>query len=223
MVGRKRFAGAARLLAHPIYFTSTFAATFLPWINFLRNWVGATTAVGLLIGAGVVIGSCIPLAIKLCRYSLLCGEVRCALKRLPIDSDTLLIGAGGGSFKAIGMLLKAWEEELPHKPPPYSICVSLDLENAVTGFYPALDSLRFCLRPSVIIVLTDIGTGMTARRLKEWLASVDTVKEANFFSLIVSEAAASSGEWNGVYTLAVANRKSRQRSIIPWISTRDEH
>jgi hypothetical protein len=36
VVGRKRLTRAAQLLAHPIYFTTTFAVALLPWINF---WV----------------------------------------------------------------------------------------------------------------------------------------------------------------------------------------
>jgi hypothetical protein len=230
VVGTKGLVWIARILEYPLFSTGAVVTTgLLPWVSVFMGWVDKPTHKNILLGtslAVLLVGVFIPPLLRLSRYALISREIRRAVTKLPIRENTLLIGAGGGSFKAIGMLLKAWEEEkAPNNLPPDSLCVSMACKDGNTrSFYPSLDEIKTCVRnEDILIVLAQIGTGSTAQALLSWADSLGGSRQVNLFSLIVSETAAQSGDWRNVYTLGIINRRNVKHSILPWVSTRDEY
>ena len=229
VVGSRRLPLLAAILRHPFYTATIPLVTgLLAWLRFFLGWMDDPYKLTFLaIGAfAIFVSLTVPVAARLCRYELLSVEIRQALKHLPIDSDTFLLGVGGGSFKAIGMVLKAWEEEKPNAKPPHSLCLRMaknrDAGTELITFYPSLDRLESMINTKLVIVVAQIGTGRTARAVKEWADSIESVTKTDIFALIISEAAADSGEWKGAFTLGVVNRGNVSRSVLPWVSIGDE-
>ena len=225
VVARKRFTRMGQVLAHPISVAVLpFVTSLLTWFNFFIPRLGERWQVILITfgTVGVTISVCLPFVLRLFRYNVLMREVENALRHLPIRQESILLGAGGGSNKALGMILKAWERQHPNEHPPRSVCVSMRAQDDAVEFYPRLEELSPIMHSDVVIVLAQIGTGATAHHLTEWAAAIEAVHSVNVFSLIISPPAAHSGEWSGAYTLAIIERGSLRTSILPWVSTRDE-
>lgn len=225
IIGSWKLKWLSKLLQHPIYSATIPLITgLLSWLNFFLGWIDDSYRITFIIvgSVAILISLLLPFFLRLIRYDVLFAEIRDAIKQLPIDNNTYLFGAGGGSFKSIGMLLKAWEEENPNTHPPYSLCLSMVNDATGISFYPSLDDISPSIRSKLLIVLAQIGTGSTAKAVKAWADSVSSINGVEIFCLIMSETAADSGEWPGVYTLGVINRKDIKHSVLPWVSTKDE-
>jgi hypoxanthine-guanine phosphoribosyltransferase len=229
VVGSWKLTWVARFLKNPFLTSGVFfTSTFIPWLGIVLTGAEKENYRYYLLGGAILLvvfsGVVIPYIVRLYRYGIISKEIRKSVNRLNISSETLLIGAGGGSYTAIGMLLKAWEEE-GRGIPPDSLCVSMacKTENE-RDFYPSLNEIKSCVNNRhILIVLAEIGTGSTAKSLLTWAKSIESVKEVDLFSLIISETAAQSGDWEKVFTLGIINRKDNvKHSVLPWVSTTDE-
>lgn len=230
VIGSSKFKFCADLLKHPFYSSSiTIAVAVFSWVSLLQGWIKDSEYQKLLFIASIliiIVGILIPIIIKILRFSILSNEVKNCINSLPINQDTLIFGVGGGSYTAIGILLKAWEKKSPQGDiPPDSICISMKSDNSHNReFFPSLQEISQSIsNKEVLIVLAQIGTGRTARELVNWAENLSCVNKINIFSLIISEPAADSGDWSDAYTLAILNRNDINHSILPWISTTDEY
>ena len=124
--------------------------------------------------------------------------------------------------------MKAWKKKYPILQTPNAICISMEIKKDPNEqidhivFYPKLEKIESLIQSKALIVLAHIGTGRTAKKLMNWANNLKDV-ESHCFSLIVSKTAAESEDWSNVTTLGIINREHKEtRSILPWISTRDE-
>ena len=225
ILGRRRLKVVATILAHPFSVASfPFVTGLLSWFSFFIPELAEEWRLVLIVAGTVAItfSLLLPIILRLMRYEILMSEVSNALKHLPFDEKSILIGVGGGSNKVLGMLQKAWQHKNPRKNFPRSICISLMARGDERQTFPALDDIRPLIHSHVCITLAQIGTGRTARMLREWLKDIEAVKSIDVISLIMSPSAAESGEWQDTYTLGVFERGRVKTSILPWVSTSDE-
>lgn len=225
VIGTRRIHFLANVLEYPFFYATAPAITgLLAWLQFVLGWTSEPNRPIVFVLGTVALGLApiIPIVARTIRFTVLQREIKQGLKELPLSSETFILGAGGGSFKAIGMILKAWEEEHPKEPPPKCLCISMQIERDEIRFFPELDTFRSIVKNPMLIVLAQIGTGSTAKALRRWAGSIEGFKSIDIFSMIISPSAADSREWNGAFTLCISNRKSSKRSVLPWVSTRDE-
>ena len=144
MIGTPLFSRSAWILARARYSLGFSVLLVLsPWIG-LATALGALTqeaALWLAASVGVLALAAaflVPLAVLASRYWILQYELRKALVRLPADSNTCMVGAGGGSNIVIGMLLKMWDQLHPGEEPPSSVCTSLYIEGPTRRLLPDL-------------------------------------------------------------------------------------
>lgn len=225
-IGTWKIKWMAKALANPLFsigISIIFVAT--PWISTVQalklfpNKELKFIFISLIAISGIM-SILLPLILRMARFSLIRSEVTKAMNKLPIDEDTYIIGAGGGSFYLIGMILKYWQEIKGSKKPPTAICVSLFFENKQRKFYPSLEQIEKIIdKGKILIIITTIATGKMASQMLDWAKSIDSVTDVNLFSLVVSEEAAKTGDWEGIFTLGVLNRNEMKKSIIPWIRT----
>ena len=224
-IGTWKVKWVAKALANPI-FSIGISIVFIvtPWLSVVLSlnifekyelkWLFIT-----VLGVSVLTTLFLPYFLRAARFKIIKSEVIKAMSRLPLDENTCIIGAGGGSFFLIGMILKEWQEK-KKTTPPSAICISLSVDNREREFYPSLNQVQNIIdKNKVLIVLSAIGTGKGASKMLEWANAITTLEKVTMFSLIVSEDAANTGEWKDIYTLGVLNRSELKKSIIPWIKT----
>lgn len=222
-IGTWRVRFAAKILAHPIWsFGVPLFLTVAPWVALLKDWIPSGLSqysTFALIGALTATSFLLPLVLRTIRPNLIGSEIESCLDVLRIDQNTCVIGAGGGSFFALGHIVKRYSERYPNEEIPTVTCVNLGFENRQRIYAPKIPKSAFKDKSKVLIVLAELGTGRTAKDLIDLASQYVDKENILTFALISSETAAASGDWSDVVTLAIVDRKFGSTSVLPWART----
>ena len=143
-----------------------------------------------------------------------------AITHLDITEETCLVGAGGGSFHALGFLIKILKKKKGQNFLVDALCVNLGFVNRTRKYSPDISVLlKKISKKKVLIVLAELGTGRTADHLYREISKIPHIESVEMFCLIASETASNSGDWFDVFTLSIIDRKVGNKSILPWART----